>query len=229
MKVTCDVCHKEIETVDIDLDKGIARCPGCNTVFDCSSKLESVGKYRRDKIGLPGSIKLRKEDGSLKIEYRWLSSQLMYLTPFCLAWDALPVIWYVRTSMLESNPGMLLYLIVHLLVGIGLTYYCLAGFLNKTTVSVADGNLQVRDTPLTFLRNMAIPNDQLDQLYAMEKVHRGRKISWSSYEVHAITKPGRIVRLVAGLNNSEQALYIEQVVEDHLGILDRPVEGEIPR
>ena len=37
------------------------------------------------------------------------------------------------------------------------------------------------------------------------------------------------VTLLSNLPNADDALYVEQQVEKRLGIVDRPVEGEIPR
>jgi hypothetical protein len=36
-------------------------------------------------------------------------------------------------------------------------------------------------------------------------------------------------RAVSGLAEIEQALFIEQEVERHLGLRDRPMAGEVPR
>ncbi len=229
MKVTCDHCHKEVKTENIDLKKGTAKCTDCNNIFDCRSQLQTEIDYRRDTIELPRNIKLKKDERHLVIEYRWLSSQLIYLAPFCLCWDAAFIIWYrvgfISTESLLASA----YLLFHVVFGIALTYYCIAGFLNRTIISVTEGILRVVDTPLTFFRKISISLEELDQLYARERIHRGKKLSWSSYEVHAILKPEKTIRLATGLNTAEQALYIEQVVEDHLEIRDRPVEGEIAR
>jgi len=229
MKVTCNLCHQEVDSGKIDLEKGIAKCVDCNNVFDCRSQLEPTANIRRETITLPSGIKLEKSDQWLHMEYRWLSSQLLYLTPFCLAWDTIPFFWTQESFPMENSQITILYGVIYLLLGVWLNYYCLAGFLNTTKISVTGGNLQVKDTPLTFLKNRKINHDDLDQLYAKEKMHKGRKIFWSSFEVHVITKSGEVYRLVGGLSDSEQALYIEQILEEHLGIQDRPVQGELPR
>ncbi len=229
MKVVCEQCKKEIRTENIDLDKGIAKCTSCNKLFDCRDQVQATIDYRRDTIKLPRSIKLTREKNRLVIEFRWLAIQTLYLAPFCLCWDASFFLWYRIGFISSENVPSLLYLLFHIVSGIALTYYVIAGILNRTIISVSGGAMQITDTPLTFFRNASISLEELDQLYARQKVHRGKKLSWSSYEVHAILKPEKNIRLVAGLNTSEQALYIEQVVEDYLGIRDRPVEGEIAR
>lgn len=229
MNVICELCQSAIEAENIDLDKGIAKCTECNNVFDCGPQLQSSKNYRREDIGLPGSIKLRKEESSLTIEFKWRNSQLFYLIPFCICWDFAPAIWAKTGVIPTDDPLGIAYLVIHILTAIALTYYTLAKLLNKTKITVVDKVLQAVDSPLPFMKNISISVEKLTQLYSKEKIHRGKKMSFPSYEVHAIMKSGRVTRLVSGLKKSEQALYIEQTLEDYLGILDRPVDGEISR
>lgn len=229
MKVTCDRCQKEIETKYIDTEKGTAKCTECNYIFNCSSQLKTEIDYRRDTIELPLSIRLTKDKDLLQIVYRWLNAQLFWLIPFCICLDTVFILWYpIGFIKVESLPAQL-YMMFHFIMCISLTYYCLARIINKTVITVSKGVFQVIDSPLPFFRNISIPLEDLDQLYSRESIHRGKKLSWSSYEVHAILKSERDMRLVAGLNTAQQALYIEQVVEDYLEIRDRPVNGEIAR
>ncbi len=230
MSVTCDLCKNEIDAQNIDLEKKIAKCHECNRIFDCESQLQSSSKsFRRADIELPKSLKTQKEKDVLRLEYSWLSSQLIYLAPFCLGWDLTPIIWYQAGIIPTDNPLALAYLVLHFISGLLLTYFVLAGFINKTKLYVVKNSLQVTDTPLGFFRNSTIKLNELEQLYSREKIHRGKKLFWSSFEVFAILKNGNTVRLVSGLNKSEQALFIEQTVEDFLGIQDRLVDGEISR
>jgi hypothetical protein len=61
-------------------------------------------------------------------------------------------------------------------------------------------------------------------------MHRGKhgSTSWT-YRVNAMLTDGRKIQLMSGLPESDQALYIEQIIEDHLRIADRPVGGEMRR
>jgi Tfp pilus assembly PilM family ATPase len=68
----------------------------------------------------------------------------------------------------------------------------------------------------------------LKQLYAKEKVSSSRNGTSITYEVH-VTRSGRNIKLVSGLESSEQAVYIEQEIEKYLNIKDIPVKGELAR
>ena len=231
MKIICSVCQKEIEVANIDQARRVIKCDECNSINEIDSQAKSVENVKRTEVALPKRFRLKECENCLKMEYLWRSSQLIFLTPFTIAWIIIPILYYSNTLQIDSNLLIRFYMILHVFLGIGLIYYCLGGFLNKTQILVSKGLLKVKDIPLYFFKNVDISIDKLDQLYAKEKVERGRKrsISWSSFEVHAITKSDENFRLVAGLNNVNQALYIEQELENYLGIIDREVKGEIER
>jgi hypothetical protein len=119
-----------------------------------------------------------------------------------------------------------LFPLLHVAAGVGITYTALAGWLNRTRISVDQGKVSVRHGPLPWLGNKDIEGSMLKQLYSKEKISRGRNSSSTSYEVHAIMSNGRNVKLVSGLESSEQALYIEQEIERYFRIEDAPVRGQ---
>ncbi|HET6765438.1 MAG TPA: hypothetical protein VFH27_17250, partial [Longimicrobiaceae bacterium] len=59
-----------------------------------------------------------------------------------------------------------------------------------------------------------------------QDVTRTRNGTTITYSLHARCTDGRTVRLLSGLAEHAQALYVEQQVERHLRIADRPMPGE---
>ena len=109
----------------------------------------------------------------------------------------------------------------------GIAYTALAGWLNRTRITVDQGRISVRHGPLPWLGNKDLDGSTMKQLYSKEKISRGRNSTSVTYEVHAITTNGRNEKLLSGLETSEQALYIEQEIERYLRIEDAPVRGQI--
>ncbi|MFL5319632.1 MAG: hypothetical protein ACJ790_08230, partial [Myxococcaceae bacterium] len=50
-----------------------------------------------------------------------------------------------------------------------------------------------------------------------------------TYQVNAVLRGNKTVRIVGGLEDRQQALYLEQVIERRLRISDEAVPGELPR
>ncbi|MFW5921545.1 MAG: hypothetical protein ACOCUS_06870 [Polyangiales bacterium] len=121
---------------------------------------------------------------------------------------------------------MFIFPIAHVAVGVGITYGALATLLNTTTVRVTRGELHVRHFPLPWWPAPRIPTNALEQLYVERKVtstKNGTKVRWN---LRAVTRGHSGQKIVGGLEDMDQALYLEQEIESVLDIRDRAVAGE---
>ena len=121
--------------------------------------------------------------------------------------------------------------IAHVAVGVGLTYFVLAGFLNSTVIRVADGMLSVRHGPLPWRGNLDMSTDGIEQIYCQNKLDKrrdedGHTTTSIQYEVHAVIG-GQKTKLLSGLHEADHALFVEQRLERFLGIEDHAVPGEM--
>ena len=179
-------------------------------------------------VGLPKNLEIQESASGFTIVRRWFSRKFLGLAAFCVFWDGFLIFWY-QMAFKSGDSIAIIFPLLHVAVGVGLTYYVLAGFLNKTYIGVSRQLLAIVTSPLPFFNNRTLNPDDIAQLYSKEKIARGRDSTTITYEVHVVTKSGKDIKLVSGLDESEQALYIEQEIEKYLGITDRPVRGEITR
>lgn len=184
-------------------------------------------------IGLPEQMRFIDHTTHIEIVRKWFAKKFLFLTPFAIFWDALLIFWYGRLTM-DSPPMAILFPLIHVGVGVWLTYYVLAGWLNRTHVYVGQGLLGVRHTPLPWPGKMNIETTDIRQLYAKEvtKIHRQpNSVTTTStiYEVRAVTRSGRNIKIISELETQEQAIFVEQQIEKYLRIEDLPVQGEIPK
>jgi hypothetical protein len=91
--------------------------------------------------------------------------------------------------------------------------------------------ISVRAGPVPWRGSADVEVGEVAQLFTTEKVHPQQNGHPKRvYTVHVLTKGGRRLPLVRGLlTEVEQALFLEQAIERHLRIQDRPVGGEMPR
>ena len=178
---------------------------------------------------MPGGIQVEDWGGSFRIVRRWFAVHFFFLLFFCIAWDSFLFFWY---SMVGNAPWIFkVFPIAHVAVGVGLTYYTVAGFVNRTVIEAAMNQLRVWHGPIPWPGNCVIPTSDLEQLYCQMDVHHHSNNSGPgfSYRVNAILAGGKKIKLVSGLTDADQALFIEQQIEKRLGIADRTVGGELPR
>ena len=128
-----------------------------------------------------------------------------------------------------GEPGLLFYLfpLIHVSVGLGLTYSLLAGLLNTTLVGIRGDDFFVRHGPVPWRGSRVLPVKSITQLFCEEKVSRSKNGEARTYNLSAILDGGERVQLLSGLPKVEQALFLEQVFEERLGITDVEVAGEV--
>lgn len=179
-------------------------------------------------VGLPEKLELFHRGSHIEIVWTWFGWQIVVMTAFAIAWDGFLVNWYLNVVPQSGNQMAMYFPLVHVAVGIGITYYVVAGWLNRTRITVGNGKVAVRHRPIPWFGNTDIDTSNLKQLYTKENIRRSRNGNrYSTYEVRAVTRDGRNARLVSGFHTSEQALGVEQEIEKYLGIKDVPLTTEI--
>lgn len=172
-------------------------------------------EYIEDKYGLSVAI-------------RWFTPMAYFLLFFCIAWDSFLIFWY--TSVIGAGAPWIfaVFPMVHLAVGIGLTYYTFCLFFNKTYVDVMDGYLDVRHAPIPWWKgNVHLSTNDIEQIYVKEVISSNNNTTTRYYGLHAKMVDGLDEKLlnVGGLD-AQQAKELEHRLEAYIGIDDRPVVGE---
>jgi hypothetical protein len=234
MQLHCRACDKLIPAADVNIELGIARCLACNEVFNVLDELEAAQRERL-VVELPKRFTLENWGTDLVITRRWFTHGVWALLGFCIFWDGFLVAWYTAgLRMLFHGTGdawgtwvMLLFPVLHVTVGIGLTYGVLCMFLNKTVIRVSGGELTVRHGPLPGTGNCQLFSADIKQVFCTEKRTRGDDSWHVTYNVIALKRDDSQVALVSGLEKLPEALFIEQQIERHLKIQDERVPGEV--
>jgi len=182
---------------------------------------------RRDLIPVPSGVVVKENELGLRITRRWFSLKYIPLAFFCVAWDSFLIFWYSMAFSTEAPWIMICFPIAHLAVGVGLTYYVITGFFNRTILEVTPGKMQLWHEPLPWAGEVKMDTSDLKQLYSKEKSSRGEHGTSYSYELWMVSKDGRSKKLLSGLDSPEVPLYIEQQIESWLHIPDMPVAGEL--
>ena len=180
------------------------------------------------KAPMPENITVEQQADGLRLSYRWFSGKFVFLAIFCCAWDGFLVFWYSIALTQSGDLMMIIFPVMHVAVGVGLTYYTLAGFYNRTIVTVGRGRLSIQHRPIPWFGNRTLQAAEISQLYTEQLTTRGKNGPRISFQLSAVSQENRKIRLLTGLDSPDSARFIERQVEDWLGIKDRRVEGELP-
>ena len=116
------------------------------------------------------------------------------------------------------------------LAGLGIGYLTLCVALNTTTIRVDGRRLTVRHSPLPFFGQIDLDATKIAQLYVQQAITRSSSDNSMStnvsYALHARMEDGSRKTIARSLPDSDEGLFLEQEIEDHLGVVDRPVRGE---
>jgi hypothetical protein len=231
VKLTCEDCGAPVAPDDINIERALAKCQRCGAVFGFADR---VGNTRgsgapRGPVAMPKGIEVFDLGADLTIVRRWFGWKFMFLAVFCLIWNGFLVTWYGLALAAEETPWvMLVFPVLHVAAGVGLTYYTLCGFLNRTELRLGQGRFRLRHGPLPWPGRRDLEASRFEQLYCTEEVRRTKNGTQVTYTLRGNTRDGESLKLLS-LDDKDQALFIEQRVESALGIRDRPVAGEVQR
>ncbi len=202
-------------------------CPSCGFAF-VPDEHDSPPAELIEALPAPKGMTVATEGGGLVIRRRWFSPSAFFLLGFAVFWDGFLVVWY--TIALSGALGgddaaamALLFPLLHVAAGVGITWLALATLLNTTKITLRSGELSVEHGPVPWKRPPTLKAGDLEQLWVVEK--RGNK-GGRSYQLHARTRQGVAHKLVSGLQDVNQARFLERRLEAALGIRDRKVQGE---
>lgn len=233
--VACPSCGTTLRGEDMSLDTMAGRCRSCDALVDLrgaglpDQPYAAGDAHEPLPVPLPRGIHVEERGRDLTIVHRWFSWGYILLLFFCVMWNGFLVSWYGIAFTADAPLIFKLFPLLHVAAGVFITYLTLAGFVNRTTFCIERDHLTVRHGPLPWRGNLDVSTDMLQQLFCTEKIVRGRNSTTVRYGVEAVLKDGTHLKLAPGLEQREQALFIEQAIEKHLGIVDRRVRSEMPR
>lgn len=234
MKLDCPKCHSEILAENMNLDRMVAKCTQCHSVFSFAEQVGTVKTQVKLPTPQPDKVIVENLSSQLTLSWHWFNWQILLVTGFAVFWNGI-LFFGFGSAIFSGGVDFFAFfpfiLLPHFWVGLAMIYYVITGYVNKTTVIVDYGQLTVRHGPLPWWGNRRVETSHIVQLYSKENRSNYRRNNvWSgNFEVHAILKQGKHQKLLSGLDSSEHALFVEQAIEDHLGIVDYPVRGEYGR
>ena len=182
----------------------------------------------KTEIRLPKGFELNYFDEYMQITRVWHGLQTYALLLFALIFNGL---WigngFVEILFSERDLLTKLSSLIFPLIGLGVLYFTIATWLNKTQIYVSKNSIEVKHKPVPWFGNKRIKADNIEQFFVEEKLKGSSNGNRRySYSVLGLTSENVQVKLISGLEFQDQARYIEKTIEDYLGIENVKIEGE---
>lgn len=174
----------------------------------------------------PSKIRESTDGVAVNLSYSWFDPSVLGLAFFAVFWDGFLVVWYTIAFKTDSPLIMKIFPILHVAVGVGITYAVLCGIFNRTTITLDGSRLKVRTKPIPNGKNQDLGTDAFQQLFVSKKASPGENRTTKNFDLSIQSRDGVVQPLIKSLPSYEVAAYLEQRIESYFGIADARVSGE---
>lgn len=221
MSVHCPRCRQPVFSHDINVVHNEGHCPACDIRFALSEHQATLVPVAPllEPLLAPAPTLARPADLAVA-ETRELDGLLLVLTPsrwkglgvlgFALLWDSFLWVWYATVFKNGAGPaGMAVWFpLLHVAVGLSITYKAVTGLLNRAHLHLGPGGLRCDRRPLWQPGRTSLPLSQIVRIHSdMEQVS-GEDGDTRHAIVQVTTADNRAIRLPLELASSRHASYL---------------------
>ena len=224
----CEVCHK---ADCFEPDTG--SCSRCGVLVRWQETSTTMT--------VPASVTVERYENELKLIQNWQDKRLLksltisviLSSPAILLWWLIILTSIVDSASIGEYSSLLTGIFFLMFPSLGWLlgpYYLLATYKNQTTITLTNKTLSIKHAPIPWLGNRDMPASNLVQLYVRQGKRTGTIFNPSYlYDLRAKLKNGRDINLVGNLASKEVGHFLERQIESYLGIVDKPIWGEVPK
>jgi hypothetical protein len=180
--------------------------------------------YSNKILPLPSHVTVEETTKGISLSYRWYKPLVWFLIIFAIFWNGFMVGW-----MLAPTPWFFkAFGLLHVSVGIGLTWYIIGLFVNTTKIEITKYEIAVTHTPLPmpfYYKNKRLDKQDVKQIYIKEKLTTNKNSRSVSYELYTLNEQTKSQELMT-LESAELAYYIKRKVEYFFNIAPQAIAGE---
>lgn len=209
----CSRCGNPFESRDVDPQRSAILC------HRCSARV-SLARWPSPDRPRPSATGVMVDDrrGALRVTSRATSGQSLY--------------WAIGFTVLLGATALVALVASMVVAGAASAVLAAVALVVAFRSSPGQLELEATATVLAIRRGSAespvtthIPHDQLEQIH----VAPGTDAYGAMFRIFAVLKDGTRHLLVDRVDDWPEARRIEGLLETRLGVVDRPVEGEVSR
>lgn len=154
------------------------------------------------------------------IRRKWMTWAVIPLLFFAIVWDSFLVFWY---GAVLSSSGKVPWLFVvfplgHVLVGVGITYFVISSFFNKTDILISPDEIRVLSHPLPWPGNKRISAAEIHDIKIRQRLQGRGGVRYALMYVDTANREKKFVSYIA---HQEQAEFIAAQIRETLGMTVR--------
>ena len=220
-EVNCPKCQEQILGDGININDKIAKCNACGVVFSFQKEITHLTKPQRVKqeIFRPEGIDVFQ----FKNELDFTIQQPYSILQGILGGIGIPFAIILTIAFIVKGGGLFIPALLFWLMSIYPMYSWATHSKRKIYVNIDEQSINIKYKPKELKKEKIYDKKDIDQLY------RKRNPNTGHYDIYMIFNGldgQKHIRLIPSLDSKSKALYMEQEIEKHLGIIDREVLEE---
>ena len=176
---------------------------------------------------IPEGLDLVQARDGVIIRRTWFSWTVIPLIFFAVLWDGFLVFWYTM-ALKHGQHGaplmMLLFPLLHVAVGLGLTYFIVCSFVNKTDVIINFSGVEVSIYPMPWPGKKRVAASEITDVMVRQRVsnnsdnvnYNNRRVSYAVMYAGASRKEQKLI----SFSQSDQADYVANAIRMALQLKD---------
>ena len=215
LEVYCPNCYSALNAEAINIHDKIAKCISCNIVFAFELDQAKIIDPRPfpEEILRPEGVDIFRYKGELDFTFSESYNDGSAALVFILS------LFTLFLTFAHFNSGLAIWvpILAFLFTGIAIQR---AVIRSKIILSIDQQNLSLKKRPKKMQQDQVYPIHKIDQIYIQKMDGTDY---YDLYMIINTLKEKKHIQLVRGLETHSKAKYLEQEIENHLGIEDRLV------
>jgi hypothetical protein len=182
--------------------------------------MQDKGGVAANHIPQPRNFQINLHEGYKKITRTWYS--ITIIAPLLIIVSVVNGVWISNDflEILTSDKPLLIkaFAFLFIVIGLALVYYTIATFFNRTDIFVNRDVIEIRHQPIPWFGNKKVDVNNIKHLY-VKTTYSGSGNYKRNLRFHILahTNEGDPLKVMTGFQTRNQALYIEQEIENYLG------------
>lgn len=171
----------------------------------------------KSRFAIPEGFELIETAQGKLIRRKWFSWAVVPLLIFAIVWDGFLIFWYGAAVASDGEAPwiMILFPLGHVAVGVGITYFVICSFFNKTDVLITSDEVSIITHPLPWPGSKRVPaRDILD----LRVRHRFANEGQTQFALMYVDGTNHERKLLGSISHHEQALFIEDKIREALNL-----------
>lgn len=222
IEVCCPSCNNPTAAADMNIHDKVAKCTQCNVLFPIHEEINNLGQHSgsgnntastvKNLVHRPVGIDIFRYKGELDFTFKEAPNLLFLLIALSF------LVFAGLTTFISFMDGKSFLLPIGLwILGILMSLYI--SIRTKTSLNIDKERLTIKKRPKIWSKDIAYSVQEIDQAYIKKEPDS------NYYSVYLLVNSivGQKHVHLASFDARSKAQYLEQEIENHLGIPDRPV------